>query len=116
MPLAESRLLPLVTLANPRDKHTAWGATVPNKYGDYIYASFPPAGFFVPALLARTQLQLTGLPPTLASMVASNCMLGLIAALLLSRLTCRVAIASGVDATGAAIAGTLAASVLLFSR
>ncbi len=43
VPLAESRLLPLVTLANPRDKRIRWGATVPNKDGDYyIYTSFPP--------------------------------------------------------------------------
>lgn len=47
-PLSQHRMLPIVSLGDTFDKHIQWGATLPDKYGNYYYTSFPPAGFAAP--------------------------------------------------------------------
>lgn len=47
-PASEHHFLPIVSLGNSTDKNIPWGATIPDKYGNYYYTSFPLGGFFVP--------------------------------------------------------------------
>lgn len=46
-PLSIHKFIPIVSLGNEADKHISWGATLPDKNGNY-YTSFGPLGFVVP--------------------------------------------------------------------
>lgn len=47
-PIKIHHFLPIVTLSRPQDKYISWGATLPDKYGNYYYTSFMPLQFFIP--------------------------------------------------------------------
>lgn len=47
-PVSQHHFLPIVTLGNKLDKYIWWGATIPDKYGNYYYTSFPFGGFVFP--------------------------------------------------------------------
>jgi len=111
-PISESGLLPIVTLSNPLDRWISWGATLPTAKGDFVYTSFPSAGFFVPALLAK----LLHIQPSLHYMMAFGCMLGLTSSLLLYSLVFRALRTSAFSESTCSAAGVLAVAVLLFSR
>lgn len=52
-PIREHLFLPIVSLGDASDKHISWGATIPDKNGNYYYTSFSPAGYFLPWLFMR---------------------------------------------------------------
>lgn len=58
-PLWQTLGLPIVTLGGPENAGYAWGATVPDRFGQYIYTSFPPGGFWLAAL--ATALPISGI-------------------------------------------------------
>ena len=45
---AVHKFLPSVTLGASEDKYISWGATIPDKHGNYYYTSFSPAGYVLP--------------------------------------------------------------------
>ncbi len=47
-PISQHHFLPIVSLGDDADKHIRWGATIPDKYGNYYYTSFPLGGFIFP--------------------------------------------------------------------
>lgn len=47
-PVSTHLFLPIVTLGDADDKGIPWGATVPDREGNYYYTSFSPAGYFLP--------------------------------------------------------------------
>jgi hypothetical protein len=47
-PVSIHKFLPIVSLGNPDDKGIKWGATIPDRYGNYYYTSFSPAGYLAP--------------------------------------------------------------------
>ena len=47
-PIDDHIFLPIVSLGKPSDKWISWGATVPDKKGNYYYTSFSPAGYVAP--------------------------------------------------------------------
>lgn len=51
--LSIHRFLPIVTLGNESDKNISWGGTIPDKYGNYYYTSFSPAGYVLPYLFCK---------------------------------------------------------------
>jgi hypothetical protein len=112
VPISESHLLPLVTLGNPMDKFIPWGATIPTKDGDFVYTSFPPLGFVVPYFIFKAG----SLSVTPQNLIAFNCLLGLISALLLWNLVRKIILDDGHDAIVASICGVIGAGILLFSR
>ena len=63
--------LPIVTLGKNSDKHIPWGATIPDKYGNYYYTSFSPFGFFLPYLFCK----LFSLPIEFTSLYVFNSIL-----------------------------------------
>jgi len=52
-PISVHKFLPIVSLGQPEDKFIPWGATVPDKFGNYYYTSFSPIGFLVPYLFIK---------------------------------------------------------------
>jgi hypothetical protein len=51
--ITQHHLLPIVSLGEERDKNIPWGATIPDKYGNYYYTSFPIGGFVFPYLIFK---------------------------------------------------------------
>jgi hypothetical protein len=47
-PASQHHFLPIVSLGKSTDKYIPWGATIPDKYGNYYYISFPLGGFIFP--------------------------------------------------------------------
>ncbi len=52
-PISSHLFLPIVSLGEEGDKGIPWGATVPDKDGNYYYTSFSAAGFFLPWLFMK---------------------------------------------------------------
>lgn len=52
-PVSEHLFLPIVSLGKESDKGIPWGATVPDKKGNYFYTSFSPAGYALPWLFFK---------------------------------------------------------------
>ena len=52
-PVSVHKFVPIVTLGDINNKHIAWGAAVSDKFGNYYYTSFSPAGFFVPYIFIK---------------------------------------------------------------
>lgn len=52
-PASVHHFLPIVSLGNDEDKNIPWGATVPDKFGNYYYTSFLPAGFVAPYIFVK---------------------------------------------------------------
>lgn len=52
-PVSIHKFLPLTSLGGEENKNINWGATVPDKYGNYYYTSFSAAGFFVPYIFMK---------------------------------------------------------------
>lgn len=46
--ISRHHFLPIVSLGNKNDKYITWRATIPDKYGNYYYISFPLGGFIIP--------------------------------------------------------------------
>lgn len=44
--ISEHVFLPIVSLGEAEDKGIPWGATIPDRNGNYYYTSFSPAGYF----------------------------------------------------------------------
>lgn len=110
-PLGRHWGLPTVTLGQDNDKYVLWGATVATDGGDYIYTSFPPAGFWLPAVLGF----LRGGDIGLAGLVALNGALAAAAGLLLYLLVVRAVRRLDRPVWIARSAGLLAAVVYLTS-
>lgn len=71
-PVKIHHFLPIITLSNNEDKHITWGATIPDKYGNYYYTSFMPLSFIVP----YTWFKVTGLEINEINLYIFNCILG----------------------------------------
>lgn len=110
--ISDSKLLPIVTLGNEKDKFISWGATVPMANGNYVYTSFSPAGFIVPFLFFKT----AGITPSLKGIIFFNVILGLLSGLALFHLLIRLVAASGVTGLRAIFCAIAGASCLVFSR
>ncbi len=74
--------LPTVTLAPTPGNPISWGATVPTPGGAYVYTSFPPLGFLLPA----TTLSAIGSNGSFIKLTLLNSLVGLVAALLMGGL------------------------------
>jgi hypothetical protein len=85
-PLAHS-YLPTVTLAPEPGNPIRWGATVPTPGGAYVYTSFPPLGFLLPAaalqLSGSGSFLMLGLLNSLVGLVATLSLAGLARAMVL---------------------------------
>lgn len=110
-PLSRHWGLPTVTLGQDNDTFVLWGATVATDGGDYIYTSFPPAGFWLPALVGL----LRGGEIGLAGLVALNGLLAAVAGLLLYLLVVRSVRRLDRSVWIARSAGFMAAAVYLTS-
>jgi len=64
--------LPTISLGEEKDKHIAWGATIPTRTGDYVYTSFTPYGFLAPYFA----LKISGQNISLESLAFFNFVLG----------------------------------------
>lgn len=47
-PVRIHKFLPIVSLGTVDDKNIPWGATIPDKNGNFYYTSFSPAAYFLP--------------------------------------------------------------------
>ncbi|MBJ7450696.1 MAG: hypothetical protein JHC71_01275 [Blastococcus sp.] len=110
-PLSRHWGLPTVTLGQDNDKYVLWGATVATDSGDYIYTSFPPAGFWLPAIAGF----LRGGDIGLAGLVAINGVLAATAGVLLYLLVVRAVRRLDRPEWAARTAGLVAAVVYLTS-
>jgi hypothetical protein len=81
-PVSIHKFLPIVTLGGEDDKFITWGATIPDKYGNYYYTSFSPAGFVAPYLF----MKLFNVPASLMGLYVFNSMLCILCFLLSARL------------------------------
>ncbi|MEL7097306.1 MAG: hypothetical protein AAGM84_00625 [Pseudomonadota bacterium] len=79
--------LPSVTLSPEVGSPYAWGATVETKGGSFVYTSFPPLGFLVPAFL----LSLASSDMAFVLLGLLNSLIGLLCAIVLGLLAKRVA-------------------------
>ena len=61
-PMSKHLYLPIVSLGKSDDKWIPWGATIPDKEGNYYYTSFSPAGYYLPWLFMKI-FRLPDLPP-----------------------------------------------------
>lgn len=52
-PISTHLFLPIVSLGNDEDKFIIWGATIPDKEGNYYYTSFSPAGYIAPWIFMK---------------------------------------------------------------
>lgn len=52
-PASVHHFLPIVTMGEPGDKGIPWGATVPDRQGNYYYTSFSPAEFALPYFFVK---------------------------------------------------------------
>lgn len=80
--VSEHLFLPIVSLGGENDKNIPWGATIPDKNGNYYYTSFSPAGFFA----AWIFIKLLRLPVSEGSLYIFNNVLLAISAVLFMRL------------------------------
>jgi len=110
-PLSRTWGLPTVTLGQDNDKYVRWGAAVATDGGDQIYTSFPPAGFWLPAIVGF----LRGGDVGLAGLAALNGVLAMAAGLLLYLLVVRAVLRLDRPMWIARVAGLLAAVVYLTS-
>ncbi|MFJ2388605.1 hypothetical protein [Pseudomonas koreensis] len=104
--------LPTVTLGAEQDKNIPWGAALPTKTGDYIYASFPPIGFLAPHFWLKT----LSLAPTVQNIANFNFILGGVTLFFLFFLLKSILCFYGAEewvAVGGALIGS---SVGIFSR
>lgn len=52
-PISQHKFLPIVSLGGVDNKGISWGATIPDKEGNFYYTSFSPAGFVLPYLFIK---------------------------------------------------------------
>lgn len=52
-PISQHKFLPIVSLGDADDKFISWGATIPDKNGNYYYTSFSSAGYVLPYLFVK---------------------------------------------------------------
>ena len=81
-PFAIHKFLPIVTLGDESDKNITWGATIPDKYGNYYYTSFSPAGFAAPYFF----MKIFQLPLSLNGLYVFNSALYILCFILCARL------------------------------
>ncbi|MGY1604373.1 hypothetical protein [Geodermatophilus sp. SYSU D00815] len=110
-PLSRTWGLPIVTLGEDNDKWISWGATVATSHGDYVYTSFPPAGFWLPTLAAAVRGGELGM----AGLVLLNGVLAAVTGVLLYVLVQRAVVRMDRSVWLARGAGVAAAVVYLFS-
>lgn len=77
-PVSDHLFLPIVSLGDASDKNIPWGATIPDKKGNYYYTSFSPAGYFAPWLF----LKIFNMPATESSLYIFNSMLYILSTIL----------------------------------
>lgn len=111
-PISRHGLLPTVSLGKHGDKYIPWGATVQNKYGDYIYTSFTPPTFLVAFLF----LELPGSKGGLAGLALLNLGLQALSALLLYGLIYQLLRSLGVVRLVAQVCSIAAITIGFFSR
>ncbi len=76
--ISEHVFLPIVSLGEAQDKGIPWGATIPDKSGNYYYTSFSPAGYFLPWVFMKIfRLQISE-----SSLYAFNTLLFIVSAVL----------------------------------
>ncbi|MBQ7156025.1 MAG: hypothetical protein IJR85_10800 [Synergistaceae bacterium] len=80
------KFLPIVSLGQPEDKNILWGATIPDKHGNYYYTSFSPAGYIVPYLA----MKILRLPVEESSIYIINSILYALSSALWGMFICRV--------------------------
>ncbi|WP_431276293.1 hypothetical protein ACQ858_08570 [Variovorax ureilyticus] len=112
VPVARSHLLPIVNFGGPKDINIPWGATVRTPNGDFVYTSFPPLAFLVPAAL----FQALNVEPSLGTLASFNAGLGLISAFLLFAILVRILTFDGHTKGVAVFASVAGASLLLLSK
>lgn len=110
--IADSKLLPIVTLGAQNDKFIRWGASVPMPNGNLVYTSFTAPGFIAPFAF----FQLMQWEPTVTHLIVFNCLLGIITALLLFNLLSRLLERIGTEPSVAILCGLAGASCIVFSR
>ncbi|MGQ0286873.1 hypothetical protein ACT2CV_06685 [Pasteurellaceae bacterium 22721_9_1] len=104
--------LPTVSLGKERDKHIAWGATVPTEKGDYIYTSFTSPGFLAPYAI----FSFFSIEPTEKNLAYLNFAIGAFVSVVLYLLLFRSLIVLGYknsQAIGGAIIGCI---ISIFSK
>ncbi len=105
-------LLPTVTLGRPNDAGIPWGATVPTASGDFVYTSFPPAGFLAPYLF----FQVTGLEPAIPTLTLFNFLLQTLSCVALYALLLALLETDVADRPHTRLAALAGVSVQIFSH
>lgn len=52
-PISEHKFLPIVSLGGTDNKKIPWGATIPDRNGNYYYTSFSPAAYILPYVFVK---------------------------------------------------------------
>lgn len=78
-PISVHKFLPIVSLGKESDKGIPWGYTIADKYGNYYYTSFSPAGFVLPYCF----IKIAHLPICISSIYIFNTILCIISAIFL---------------------------------
>jgi len=102
--------LPTISLRN--GKFISWGATVPNKNGDYIYTSFTPPGFLAPYFYFNS----FNIEPTLKNLAYFNFFLSSLSALVLFSLLVSLLKFNGYNLQSSVNAALFGSSIAIFSR
>jgi len=105
-------MLPSVTLGGPVNANIPWGSTLPSATGDYIYTSFPPAGFLVPYWF----LEMTGLEPSVVSLMIFNYVLQILSCFALYVLLLALIDPADTDKPRARLAAICGVSVQILSQ
>lgn len=85
-PISVHHFVPIVSLGEATDKNIPWGATVPDKQGNYYYTSFTAPGFFLPFVFCKA----LGLQFDESSLYLFNSIIYIISAVLVALLVFRV--------------------------
>lgn len=104
--------LPTISLGEEKDKHIAWGATIPTRTGDYVYTSFTPYGFLAPYFA----LKVSGQNISLESLAFFNFVLGSVITLLLFTFLFKVLRFNGLNAWSAVSGALMGCVIGIFSR
>ncbi|MDN3236888.1 hypothetical protein [Pseudomonas sp. WAC2] len=104
--------LPTISLGEEKDKHIAWGATIPTRTGDYVYTSFTPYGFLAPYFA----LKVSGQNISLESLAFFNFVLGSVITLLLFTFLFKVLRFNGLNAWSAVSGALMGCAIGIFSR
>lgn len=105
------KFLPIVSLGKELDKHTPWGATIPDSKGNFYYTSFGTLGFLLPYLAFK----LLAVEPSIQALSRLNFVIHFLSTVAFSLLIWRTLETIAVSQTRRIIATITAAAIYIFS-